>query len=99
MKHNRLLTILAIAGVCASVHLAPASHGPTGAQEIVQARPTNVRAESTAGGILLTWDAPVVDSISGYRVSRRWLDMSTLTEPSYTVDTGSTKTSYTAAEV
>ena len=99
MKHNRLLTILAIAGVCAVVLLAPASHGPTRAQEIVQVRPTNVRAESTAGGILLTWDAPVVDSISGYRVFRRWLDMKTLTEPSHTVNTGSTETSYTDAEV
>ena len=99
MKHNELLTILAIAGVCAVVLIAPASHGPTRAQEIVQARPTNVRAESTTGGIVLTWDAPDVDAISGYRVSRRWLDMSTMTEPSYTVDTGSTETSYTDAEV
>ena len=99
MKHNKLLTILAIAGICVIVLLAPASHGPTRAQEVVQVRPTNVRAESTTGGIVLTWDAPDVDAISGYRVFRRWLDTSTQTEPSYTVDTGSTETSYTDTEV
>ena len=91
---NRHL-IPVVAAICGLVLIPTASSGPTGAQEVLLPGPANVRADSTPGGIVLRWNAPLIDDISGYRVQRRWLDMDAREERSHTVDTGSTETSYT----
>ena len=84
---------------CVLIALAAVSSYPTRAQEIVLAHPTNVRADSTIQGIVLTWDAPDVGAISGSQVQRRWLNMRARDELTSVVDTYSALTTYTDADV
>ena len=58
--------------------------------------PSNLSAESTAGGVQLAWDAPAADAalVSGYRISRTHIGASGGEDLTDEIETGSTDLSY-----
>ena len=58
--------------------------------------PANLRAESTAGGVQLNWDAPAVDSesVTSYRITRTPAELDGDQDLSAEFDTGATDRSY-----
>ena len=88
--------MLAMIGACASITLTLVSSNATGAQESAfPSRPTNVRAESTGAGIILTWNAPTEGTVVGYRIHRQWLS----SELTSVVDTRTSDTTYTDTRI
>ena len=95
------ILLLVVLGTVVSVALLSSSNG-TRAQETPSAfpdRPTNLRAESTGAGIVLSWDAPVEGPVAGYRIARIWLDSAGLENLTRVVDTHSTSTTYTDVRI
>ena len=58
--------------------------------------PSNLSAESTAGGVQLAWDAPAADAalVSGYRISRTHIGAKGGEDLTDEIETGSTDLSY-----
>ena len=76
------------------------SSNATGAQESAfPDRPTNIRAESTGAGIILTWDAPIEGAVVGYRIHRQWLSADGSDELTSVVDTHTSDTWYTDTSI
>ena len=58
--------------------------------------PSNLSAESTAGGVQLTWEAPAADaaSVTGYRITRTHIGANGGADVTDEIETGSTDLSY-----
>ena len=72
---------------------------PDQPQPEAQARPTNLTATLSSDGVRLTWQAPKddADSVTGYRISRRWVQKFTTRWKVLLENSGNTETTYVDA--